>query len=538
MGCYSGLTDQGGQGDDAAASDDGVADEGSGSDTGSESGPQCMEIGGQPLRRISSRQYAQMLADLLPPALADEAAAVGLFPPTVIDQGFSTYAAANTVSTNESIQIEDNAEAIALLFYEGRAEYAPALMPCLSPGYGATEIDACIGEFVDDFGARAFRRPLTEGEHEIVMNVYDVVRDADGPEHALASVLHYFLQAPALLYVAERSDAPEEFAPLAPGELAARLALLFLDSAPDAELLQAVADGRLVTRDDVEREARRLVDRPEVARAFAQFHHEWMRGFVLEREERLHDLVDDAAQAGLREELRQFATWFLDESDGSFHTLMTTQSFPVEPSLAAIYATGEARTGVLTTAATMASHAHDSGTSLIERGAFVRTQVMCIPTPPFPGDIDIEGTLGDTADLPTARERLAPLMENPSCSGCHAGINPLGFPFEVYDWAGAYRATENGATIDASTDVALGSLQGSFANAAELIEAIAATEDARNCYATQWFRYALGRPEAVEDACVLEQIQAAFAAANGDVRELLVQIAISDAFLYRKTGEL
>jgi hypothetical protein len=479
-----------------------------------------------------------MLRDILPPAFAQEALAGSLFPETAIAGGFSTYASANTVSSTESIQIEDNAERIAQVFWDNRADFAPALVPCLPAGWDPAEIDGCIDGFVADFGARAFRRELTLGESEIILGLYDSVSASDGPEQGLAAVLQYFLQSPALLYVTEQAGDGEDFVALAPDELAARLALLFLESTPDEGLRTAVAEGRLQSEEDVEREARRLAAAPTAARAFARFHHEWMRGFELDDADRVHPLWSDDASAALREELGAFATWFLEETDGTFSTLMTTQSFEPDPRLDALHAAGgpATRSGLLTTAAAMAAQAHPQATSLVSRGAFIRNHVLCIPTPPFPGDIDTETALEGYGDLPTARQRLEPLMSDAGCAGCHVGINPLGFPFEVYDWAGAYRAEENGTPIDPSAQLDLGEFAGEFANASELVEAIGASAVARECYATHWFRYAMGRPETPEDSCALDAITESFEASGGDVRELLVAIAVSDAFRFRKAG--
>src|SRR5688500_8516536 len=129
-GCYSGLRADGG--DDSAGDTTNAGESG---DVGDESGTgepsdelTCDDIGTQPLRRISSSQYEQILRDLLPPAFAEQALAVSVFPRTAIDCWFSTYAAANTVSSTESIQIEDTAERIAEVFYENRVELAPALV--------------------------------------------------------------------------------------------------------------------------------------------------------------------------------------------------------------------------------------------------------------------------------------------------------------------------------------------------------------------------------------------------------------------------
>lgn len=536
--CYEGLTGELGAADGGGGSaDDGAEDP-------EDEVPElvCEGIGGQPLRRVSSTQYEQMLIDLLPEGFAEQALGVSAFPQTVIDGGFSTYASANRVSTAASMKIEDNAEAIADLFLGNVRELAPVLVPCLPTDYAPEDVDACLGEFAEDFGSRAFRRPLTETELELVDTLYEQVRSSDGADAGLTAVLQYFLQAPAFIYVIERSDDDSEsYVALSPNELATRLALLFTNSLPDDELLAAVEEGRLQSREDVEREARRLVAQPEAVRAFAQFHHEWMRGFLLHGASREHPTWSDETSQALQEELGHFAEWFLTETDGSFRTLMTTEAFPVDERLASIYEhdanEGDSpRRGLLTTAAAMAAQAHAHATSIVERGVFILRHVMCMELPPFPGDIDIEGTLGGYGDLPTGRERLEPLMLDPACSGCHSVINPFGFPFEVYDWVGAYRTTENGVTIDTSAEIGFGSLKGTFPDAQTLISAISQSEEAHDCYATHWFRYATGRPESPDDSCSLDEVTQAFAASGGDVRELLVAIAVSEAFRFRKVG--
>src|SRR5689334_726402 len=51
----------------------------------------------QPLRRLSSTQYANVIRDLFG-AQGDTVISGTLFPPTVIDRGFSNDASANTVN--------------------------------------------------------------------------------------------------------------------------------------------------------------------------------------------------------------------------------------------------------------------------------------------------------------------------------------------------------------------------------------------------------------------------------------------------------
>lgn len=540
-GCYSGVS-----GADLSAGDAGEGPEGADSAEEPPVEPpvelQCEEVASQPLRRVSSAQYANIVAELLPGELGIQAGLVSTFPTTRIQDGFSTFSAANTVSSSESIAIEDNAEAIATLLYEGRAEFIPALMPCVSAGYMPSEIDGCIDEFIADFGQRAFRRPLSESESTRLGGLYDDLSSDDGPEMGLAGVVQYVLESPALLYLVERglpSEGP--YTALDPYELGTRLSMFLRSAGPDDALLAAAAEGRLATRDDVEREARRLLEGPGANPIIGQFHREWLRGFVLDQSTREHEAFTPDAQLALLDEVDRFTDWFLTETDGSLETLLTTDAFPVDPALAELYGTEAGtpaphRYGVFTLASVMASQAHENRTSLIERGAFVRNHLLCSPTPPFPGDIDIEATLGGHAERPTARERYEPLMTEPACSGCHVAINPFGFAFEVYDWAGAYRTTENGATIDTSFDLTFGSIEGSFSGPGDLLAAIGKSEEAHACYATHAFRFALGRMEALEDRCALEEVRQAFIASEGDVRELMVAIVTSDAFMFRTAG--
>ncbi len=49
------------------------------------------------------------------------------------------------------------------------------------------------------------------------------------------------------------------------------------------------------------------------------------------------------------------------------------------------------------------------------------------------------------------RERLAEHRSNPTCNGCHASIDPLGFALENFDVIGGWRTKdESGQTVDAS----------------------------------------------------------------------------------------
>ena len=82
------------------------------------------------------------------------------------------------------------------------------------------------------------------------------------------------------------------------------------------------------------------------------------------------------------------------------------------------------------------------------------------------------------------------------------------------------------------------SLDGPFSGAAELSRRIAASQLTRDCLATQWYRYAMGRIEDANDRCSLDGVKERFNAQNGEFRELLVAIALSEGFRYRAAQEV
>ena len=43
------------------------------------------------------------------------------------------------------------------------------------------------------------------------------------------------------------------------------------------------------------------------------------------------------------------------------------------------------------------------------------------------------------------RERIVEKTEAPECIGCHQLMNPLGYPFEIYNHAGFLRESDHGA---------------------------------------------------------------------------------------------
>ena len=54
------------------------------------------------------------------------------------------------------------------------------------------------------------------------------------------------------------------------------------------------------------------------------------------------------------------------------------------------------------------------------------------------------------------------------------------------------------------------------------------------CVATHWFRYGYGRGETDADACSMSRVQTQFAAGGFKLRDVLIALTQTDAFLYRQ----
>ena len=251
----------------------------------------------------------------------------------------------------------------------------------------------------------------------------------------------------------------------------------------------------------------------------------------------------------MKAETPAFVQYVLWTGDHKLSTLLTSPAAFVSSALAPIYGVSvssttpqmttlpaaQGRSGILTQASFLAVQAHPDQTSPVLRGKFVRTKLMCQTVPPPPMDVDI--TPPAVTAAATARDRFtAHEMAGGSCNGCHQLMDPIGFAFESFDAVGQYRTTENGATIILSGNVAAAAdpaLNGAFTGVRELATKLAASDQVRDCVATQWFRYAAGRTEEVPDGCSLTNLQDAFGASGGDLADLVVAMTQTDAFWYR-----
>jgi hypothetical protein len=120
-------------------------------------------------------------------------------------------------------------------------------------------------------------------------------------------------------------------------------------------------------------------------------------------------------------------------------------------------------------------------------------------------------------------------------------MDPIGFALESFDAVGRHRTMDGNAEIDTTGSLSFGvGKEQPIANAAELMAALAGSEDVARCVAQQWRRFALARAEEETEATAEADTYKTFAASGHDVRKLLIELARSESFLYRRpsAGEI
>jgi hypothetical protein len=536
-----------------------VGDIGDGEQTRAVVEPICngqVSPGKSPIRRLTRYEYNNTVRDLL--GVVGEPA--NELPAEEEALGFANNASALNVSPLLAEKYMTLAESVSQL-----ANSDPEALTGCSITTTPDEQSACIRTFIETFGKKAFRRPLTAQEISSFEQVYgaaaEVYFDAEDLEETafregVGMVLEAFLQSPEFLYRVELGEGVTPFAtaeglevvPLTSWEMASRLSFFLWGSMPDDELFSLADADRLTTKEQVASQARRMLADPRARDAVATFHQQWLdydRVNNVTKDPELFPEWSPAIGALMREEMMTFVDHVVFDGPGDFGTLLTANYTFANSELAGLYGVtssgdgfervdfeAEQHSGLLSMGAILAYNAHTNQTSPIHRGKLVREAFLCDTLAPPPPDLVFE--VPEPSPDATTRERFAEHSSNPACSSCHRLMDPLGFGFENFDSLGRYRTSEsNGLPIDASGAIVDSDIDGTFIGLRELSERLATSDEVKACYATMWFRFAYGRGETAEDACSLSNVESSFRSSGGNVRELLVALTQSDAFLYR-----
>jgi len=526
------------------------------SGSGGDPDPQSACVAGQiqpgpsPVRRMTRFEYNNTVRDLL----GDTTNQANQFGAEEEALGFNNNAANLVVSDQLANKYMLAAEAISEHVTDPAV--IASVVPCDPVATGA---EACAKQFIDSFGPRAYRRPLTQEEKDALFAVYQVgAAEADEPNPfriGIELVIQAALQSPAFLYrveLGQSAQAGAAYVKLSDHEMASRLSYFLWGTMPDDELFAAADAGKLQTKEDVEAQARRMLDDPKAKAAINEFHTQWLdydRIGNITKDASLFPDYSPAIGTMMREEMNEFIDHAIFDENGGFATLMTAPYSYMAPELATFYGLTPPegaepgkpvkvdfdptqRAGLLTLGVLMTINAHTNQTSPVHRGKLVREQFLCYQMPPPPPNVNPKPP--EPSEGKTAKDRFK-MHAQDDCAGCHNYMDAIGFGFEHYDSIGRFRMKEGTATIDA-TGSAIDSDVPDFTDAVDLVNKMADSKDVQECYVKEWFRFGYGRGETKVDACTMETLNKAFDDSGGDIKELLISLTQTDAFLYRLPG--
>lgn len=529
-GCY--------RGDPSEGMTAGLGEDGDGD--GGDEIPAELEPAPAALRLLLQRQYVNAIRDLL----GEEAAAVAAPPPNFALNGFDSVGASQQALSDAEIDaFEQSARAVT-----EAAAAAGRIDSWLACDPNTSGQDACMQQVVSSFGRMAWRRPLTDDEITRYAAVGTAAAaDLGSFDRGMQEAIAAMLQSPYFIYQVEIGE-PDPDDParrrLTAYELATRMSFFLVDTVPDAELLADAEAGLLADSDGIREAAWRLLERPEARRSLGDFFGEvW----------RLRDLPDLPKDLGtfpqwtptLAESMRLETMALVEdivwEQDADFREVFTADYTFANAQLGFHYGLpGAAELSDVPSRVTLAGHdkraglfghagfqallGHVSTTSPTLRGKFVLENILCRTVPPPPPGVVTD--LPDTGEARTMRERLEIHMSEPTCSGCHSMMDPIGFGLENYDSIGRFRTEENGYPIDSSAE-----LDGTpFDGAAGLGQIVAETPGTASCLVRNLYRHATGHIETEGEQVAVEALEESFVESGHHMQDLMIEIVASPAF--------
>ncbi len=551
LGCTATI---GGGGDQQASGGPGPASGGGGGTTTTDTQALCQDgkvrPGRAPLRRMTRFEYNNTVRDLL----GDSSKPANDFPSEELGNGFGNDADSLSVSSLLAEKYSAAAEALAATVTASEQALS-ALHPCAA-GLTVDAESGCARSLIESVATRAWRRPLEASEVDELVALYELTRTDATFAIGVASAIDAVLESPDFLYRIEWGvpDATNPALKRPSGyEMATRLSYLFWGSTPDAALTTAAASGALSSKEGVLAQATAMLDDPR-SRPVVRFFFDNLLPIpaltALERDKTLYPTFSAAIGQAMHEETQTFLEYEIFQGGGTWASVLTAPYTFLNGTLAAYYGVpgvqGDAfqlvqldttkRLGLLTQGSIMSGTTHSNHTNPVVRGSFIVQKLMCKPIP-LPGpEIAALVKPPDPYSGATARDRYTAHRANPACAGCHQYMDPIGLALENYDAVGLYRDTENGVVIDASGSVP--DTDGTVNGPIELVQKIAGAEATQTCFASHWADFAYGRKldQSEDDVCTQQGLNSAFKASGYNVKQLLLSLTQTDAFLYLPGG--
>jgi len=328
--------------------------------------------------------------------------------------------------------------------------------------------DECARKILSTVVRRSYRRPVADDDIQTLWPFFAAGRKTGGFDAGIQQALERLLADPDFLFRIERT--PDNVKPGTPYrltdlELASRLSFFLWSSIPDDELLDRAVRGQLSDPAVLERQVRRMLADPRSNALVTNFAGQWLglrkiAGMTPDPD--TFPEFDENLRSALVEETELFLDSQLRD-DRSIVDLVNADYTFVNERLARHYGIpnvygsrfrrvtmSRERRGLLGQASILALTSYPNRTSPVLRGKWLLDNVLGSPPPPPPPNVPDLKTTGADGQPASIRARMEQHRTNAVCASCHVRMDPLGFALENFDALGKWRASSDGARVDAS----------------------------------------------------------------------------------------
>lgn len=502
------------------------------------------------IRRLTKTEYANTLQDLfgVDPAIAD-----GL-PEEVSGEGYL-----NSLSPLQMEQYLTIADKVLdrILVTEGtpaskmQKRLLGELPTC------ETEVRPSAKRVAQSLAHKAYRRPASDAELEVLLQVFDLGRHNDlNYLAAIRLMLKGMLVSPQFLFItpADEINTDDRVVPLDDYQLASRLSYLLWATMPDDELMALADCGKLHEPSILKAQVKRMLMDARSRALFDGFGQQWLRlgdlqekpfdpakfpQMTSEMRTAMYDEVRLLFENIMREnrnvvELIDSDYTFLNENLATIYGLEKTIT---GPKMRKVQLSDGNRGGILGMPGILAATSFPNRTSAVKRGVWVLEQVLGDHVPPAPPGVPaLEVQDQEIVANLTLRERTVLHQTDPVCANCHKILDPIGFGLENFDAIGRWRdQDDNGEAIDASGELPGGK---HFSNPKELKAILAERSDqfSRNLV-EKLLAYALCRKLEGYDEIVVDELMQEVALDDFRMQTLISAVVTSYPFTHRRIQE-
>jgi len=505
---------------------------------------EAQEVGVSGARRLTAAEYKSSVLDLVGVDVSDADLVLPTDDRTPFDNDFTKQTSSQALIDGADVLAGDIAAEVV-----ADGALRDQIMPCTPAG---ASDEACFRSFVSEFGRRALRRPLEDGEVDAFAEHFMPHAEEAGDFYiAVDSALRAFFQHPEFLFRVEVGTPVPGIAGmkrLDDFEIASRLSYLLWGSTPPDWLLDEAELGELTDADRLREISGTMLADDRALATLSRFHAMWLSYETIPNSPAITAAMNDETNALLdryiRQEKRPWSDLLLAQESFVTAELATHYGLdsPDDPGGDWVSYGDSGRRGILSHGTFLGAVAKFDDTSPTQRGLLIRTRLFCqaisLPPPELMVNTDEPP---QAADPDACKPERYTMWKTDGCKTCHIFMDPVGFGLENFDSSGRFREVEADlpqCTIDGQGEL---SGVGEFTGPAELGGLMIEAGEVDQCVAKQLYRFAMGRFELDEhDQALLDRLVEAFAAEGEALRiDLLISdFVASEAFQLRRDEEV